>query len=211
MARYTKQTWDTTSYVNPTRMNHIEQGIYDEDLREGGTINGRLFVDEENGTTSTAGQTTIVLGNAIPTGTDKNSRGRLTLYSNNDKAARLWSADNMSSSKDIYLPDLTGTLAILNFTKILEQLDIPTTATSYNCNWKKYNAISIEAISYNNVMAQITIPTSYFNSTTNGARPLLNDAIHNVIYDVYKNTDTSIYIKAQSSYSVGGIRIYGIS
>ena len=26
---YSKQTWDTTSYVNPTRMNHMEQGIYD--------------------------------------------------------------------------------------------------------------------------------------------------------------------------------------
>ena len=26
---YSKQTWDTTSYVNPTRMNHIEQGIED--------------------------------------------------------------------------------------------------------------------------------------------------------------------------------------
>lgn len=26
---YSKQTWDTTSYVNPTRMNHIEQGVYD--------------------------------------------------------------------------------------------------------------------------------------------------------------------------------------
>ena len=26
---YSKQIWDTTSYVNPTRMNHIEQGIYD--------------------------------------------------------------------------------------------------------------------------------------------------------------------------------------
>lgn len=24
---YTKQIWDTTSYVNPTRMNHIEDGI----------------------------------------------------------------------------------------------------------------------------------------------------------------------------------------
>ena len=24
---YSKQTWDTTSYVNPTRMNHIEDGI----------------------------------------------------------------------------------------------------------------------------------------------------------------------------------------
>jgi len=24
---YSKQTWDTSSYVNPTRMNHIEEGI----------------------------------------------------------------------------------------------------------------------------------------------------------------------------------------
>jgi len=29
MAAYTKQTWDTTSIFNPSRMNHIEQGIYD--------------------------------------------------------------------------------------------------------------------------------------------------------------------------------------
>lgn len=28
---YSKQTWDTTSYVNPTRMNHIEDGIEDLD------------------------------------------------------------------------------------------------------------------------------------------------------------------------------------
>lgn len=31
---YSKQTWDTTSYVNPTRMNHIEQGIYDNSSTE---------------------------------------------------------------------------------------------------------------------------------------------------------------------------------
>lgn len=30
---YSKQTWDTSSYVNPTRMNHIEQGIYDVDQK----------------------------------------------------------------------------------------------------------------------------------------------------------------------------------
>lgn len=29
MATYEKQEWDTTSYVNPTRMNHIENGIDD--------------------------------------------------------------------------------------------------------------------------------------------------------------------------------------
>ena len=31
---YSKQTWDTTSYVNPTRMNHIEDGIYASSLSE---------------------------------------------------------------------------------------------------------------------------------------------------------------------------------
>lgn len=29
LLNYIKQIWDTTSYVNPTRMNHIEDGIYD--------------------------------------------------------------------------------------------------------------------------------------------------------------------------------------
>ena len=28
LLNYIKQIWDTTSYVNPTRMNHIEDGIY---------------------------------------------------------------------------------------------------------------------------------------------------------------------------------------
>lgn len=32
---YSKQTWDTTSYVNPTRMNHIEQGVYDASTATG--------------------------------------------------------------------------------------------------------------------------------------------------------------------------------
>lgn len=30
---YSKQTWDTTSYVNPTRMNHIEDGIEEADSK----------------------------------------------------------------------------------------------------------------------------------------------------------------------------------
>jgi len=33
---YSKQTWDTTSYVNPTRMNHIEDGIANADLTNKG-------------------------------------------------------------------------------------------------------------------------------------------------------------------------------
>ena len=35
---YSKQTWDTTSYVNPTRMNHIEDGIYSVDTKTANDI-----------------------------------------------------------------------------------------------------------------------------------------------------------------------------
>ena len=42
---YSKQTWDTTSYVNPTRMNHIEQGIYDASIMAGENISVTLGQD----------------------------------------------------------------------------------------------------------------------------------------------------------------------
>lgn len=35
---YSKQTWDTTSYVNPTRMNHIEDGIEAVDTKTANDI-----------------------------------------------------------------------------------------------------------------------------------------------------------------------------
>ena len=37
---YSKQTWDTTSYVNPTRMNHIEDGIADNSFESDSNANG---------------------------------------------------------------------------------------------------------------------------------------------------------------------------
>ena len=50
---YSKQTWDTTSYVNPTRMNHIEDGIEDvsnvaikyTDITETTDSSGRILLD----------------------------------------------------------------------------------------------------------------------------------------------------------------------
>ena len=35
---YSKQTWDTTSYVTPTRMNHIEDGIESVDTKTANDI-----------------------------------------------------------------------------------------------------------------------------------------------------------------------------
>ena len=44
---YSKQTWDTTSYVNPTRMNHIEDGIASVDAVSSG--NATINIPVESG------------------------------------------------------------------------------------------------------------------------------------------------------------------
>lgn len=44
---YSKQTWDTTSYVNPTRMNHIEQGIYDASTATGTEYSSGVSVKDK--------------------------------------------------------------------------------------------------------------------------------------------------------------------
>lgn len=44
---YSKQTWDTSSYVNPTRMNHIEQGIYDASTATGTEYSSGVSVKDK--------------------------------------------------------------------------------------------------------------------------------------------------------------------
>lgn len=104
MSRYDMYNWDTNSVYNPTRMNHIEQGIYDADLREGGTITGDLVVDEKNGTTSAVGNSYLIAGNNVTAGTNGNSRGRLRLFSNNNYRIDLMPSDNLTGNRNIFFP-----------------------------------------------------------------------------------------------------------
>ena len=113
---YSKQTWDTTSYVNPTRMNHIEDGIKSVDLTEGGSVHGNLAVVKPS--TTTAEQITwIQLGNNTATGSVGNATGKIALYGDKTSSVILQAVENMTSgSKTIKFPDKDGTVA-LNPTK----------------------------------------------------------------------------------------------
>lgn len=82
---YSKQTWDTTSYVNPTRMNHIEDGIDGALPKDGGTMTGDL----------TLGKASTAL----------KIRGSGSRYINITSSAQ-------GSDKDIVLPNKSGTLAL---------------------------------------------------------------------------------------------------
>jgi hypothetical protein len=91
---YSKQTWDTTSYVNPTRMNHIEDGIEGADLTNHG-----ITIPNKTGTialtsdlvketyadvslTLTANQLSRVLVNATADETNVNHRLRIRANDN---------------------------------------------------------------------------------------------------------------------------------
>ena len=132
MARYSKTIWNTSTYYNPTNMNHIEQGIYDADLREGGTIGGSLNIVNK-GTSSTVGNSTLVLGNNIAEGSADNSRGRIGIFSNNTRYAYLYASDDMSANRNIYLPDKAGTIALTSDIEWTSKgrLSITTTETEF--------------------------------------------------------------------------------
>ena len=136
---YSKQTWDTTSYVNPTRMNHIEDGIDAIDLTSGGTINGNLNLDNPSPTTSNY-DSTLTLGNSTAEGTVGNSRGLLMLYSKTEYPALLYS-DTLTATRYLRLPNKSGLLAtdndIVNTTGkalevIYEGFNVTLGGTTYN-------------------------------------------------------------------------------
>lgn len=68
-------------------------------------------IDRKNGTTITAGESYIQIGNNTAEGTDGNSYGELYLYSKSSKYAGL-GARNLTGDRMIDLPDKSGTIAL---------------------------------------------------------------------------------------------------
>ena len=109
---YTKQTWDTNSDFTPTRMNHIEDGIYNTDLTKGGNISGNINVIRSN-STSTTNDSRIYVGNNIPDGTTGSTRGLLTLYDKNQYAATIVAGnDSLTANRTVKIPNVTGWFAV---------------------------------------------------------------------------------------------------
>ena len=81
---YSKQTWDTTSYVNPTRMNHMEDGIESADFSNGGSITGTL-----------------------------NITGNEQIYRDSNRV-NIYPSTDLSGNRDFILPDRSGIAAVIN-------------------------------------------------------------------------------------------------
>lgn len=297
---YTKQTWDTTSYVNPTRMNHIEDGIsnamtssnmgylgaknlnftpYYFDSREISGITWTVNADgtvKANGTATaqstfvchsraystnalilpngdyimsgcpsggasnkyytaagrTSGGAYVAIGNEYGNGraitlngddySDTEVRLHVALVIANGQTVnnlvfkpmiRL-AGDNDNTYYPYAMTNQDLTKKITNIKQLLSQDNIPTTATSYACDWAKYSLLNITLGTYNNVTSQITVPTSYFEGTGTGNRVLIyivpTPTSNPPYYEIYKNDNENVYIVGHNVNSIHKIKIYGI-
>lgn len=87
---------------------------------------------------------------------------------------------------------------------------VPTTETSYPCAWSGYDLLIICAVHYDNTRGTIVVPVTYFAETYSSSRPVVFDPTVNVGYDVWKNGNNAVYIRAGATDSARGVRIYGV-
>ena len=104
------------------------------------------------------------------------------------------------------LPSREEFTALAADTQLLYTSGVPTTATSYSLNqpFTNYNFLLLEFRQYSNIWAQYLLPTSYFDNTAEGSRPVLFYVDTNgarTTINVYKNTTSSVYVKSNVEYS----------
>jgi len=87
---------------------------------------------------------------------------------------------------------------------------VPTTATSYPCAWSGYDLLIICAVHYSNTRGTTVVPVTYFAETDSNSRPVAFDTSANFGYDVYKNGNNAVYVRAGKTDSTRGVRIYGV-
>lgn len=93
---YSKQTWDTTSYVNPTRMNHIEQGIYDGSVKADKTDSIGVSVTAAQSDVTISVNKSVRIGNMLflnVKGTSTNAHAQQVLFQINGAGSSFSCAD----------------------------------------------------------------------------------------------------------------------
>ena len=95
---------------------------------------------------------------------------------------------------------------------LFDNKSIPSTATSYECNWGDYHFILICTMFYGNVRSTYLIPYAIMYGSTSNSRPQAYDPYSNIRYDIYANGFGRVYaLTAQgTSDSTLGLRIYGV-
>lgn len=124
----------------------------------GGTFGGNVWIDKQNGTTSTVGESYVIIGNATSQGTAKNSRGIIRIYGNGSNFVEL-QGSNFTGNRAIELPNKAGTLALTR--------DIPTISFNGTLGFGQ-NVLTVAKNMPNNSIAYYKNSNKPTNRPTNG-------------------------------------------
>ena len=121
-------------------------------------------------------------------------------------------------TKGNFLSDVNSSITSLNnslensyaTTELLQQLGIPTSATSYNCDWSNYRFLIVCQQFYSNIRATVVVPNAYFAATNPNTRIQLYSPTESKSWQIYKNGNSAVYIQASTSDSTNGVRIFGV-
>ena len=138
---------------------NVQDVIEEINLKQGGDINGHLFIDNHDGTTSTTGESVLLVGNNIAEGTDGNSRGRIRLFANTSNNLDIMPPQDMSVSRQVWFPvpsDNNQTLALRSDLDI-QSLTFSAPAFSDTSNIKVTRTGKIIKISFSGVTLNTAI------------------------------------------------------
>ena len=86
--------------------------------------------------------------------------------------------------------------------------NVPDSYTSYPCDWANYDFLLINPTFWSNQYAGSLFPKAYVNSTTTTARITIYE--QSLFYEFYKNGNTALYAKANTSSANRGFVVYGV-
>ena len=82
-------------------------------LNSGGTFSGSVTIDRKDGTASTQGWSSLIVGNNIVTGTEGNSAGDLQIYGRTAYKTEFYSpSSSPTANRVITIPDASGTIML---------------------------------------------------------------------------------------------------
>ena len=93
-------------------------------------------------------------------------------------------ADGNSLYPSVY----ARTDTLLNITS-----NVPTTATSYSCNWTNYDLLIWNATFYNNIFASTVVPKGWFDTTSPTRVIIVFNPSTGIRFDLYKNGNDAVY------------------
>ena len=108
----------------------------------------------------------------------------------------------------------TGVIQTNNPQVIFNEKNIPTSFTSYNCDWQNYKTLFITGVFYANRLITVQTNVPSFGGTGSGNRPIIyiyDNTGLKATFEVYQNGSGKVMVKSNALSDSYGLVIEGMN